>query len=170
MDRKSTANQNLLVMPKPEALALDAGGIILGHHWLMVHSLRDSLVPYPEAMYSLLGVIWGNVYFILGAKDSILAGRYPILGSCNHLGFKYRILGPCITYWAVYPTLGTMYSVTGSVAYPKGPSTQSLGSEPCSGGQEPRSQGRDLLQQTANAPLPGRPQGWRHIPTVASAP
>ena len=92
------------------------------------------------------------MYFILGAKDSTLAGRYPILGSCTHPGFKYPILGPCITYWAVYPTLGAMYPVTGSVAYPRAQVPNPWAVNPVLEARNP-SQGRDLSSRL-QMPLP----------------
>ena len=119
----------------------------------MVHSLRDSLVPYLEPCT----LSWGSsgaVYLILGAKDSILAPETPSWDHVPHPGFKYPIFWPCITYWAVYPNLGAMYPITGSVPYLRAQVPHPWAVNPVLEARNP-SQGRDLSNRL-QMPLPGR--------------
>lgn len=146
-------------MPKPEALGF-------GCRWNHTGaSLADGLsILSGTALYPILRPCTlscessGAMYLILGAKDSILAARYPILG-------------PCTPPWLQVPYLGAMHHILGSVSLlgchvphhwqcslSQGPSTPSSGSEPCPGGQEPQS-GQGSVQQTANALL-WEAQGW----------
>lgn len=165
MTRKSTANQNLL-MPKPEALGF-------GCRWNHTGaSLADGPFSQGQALYPILRpctLSWGSsgaMYFYSGSQRPSLSWQagtpswdhVTTLGSSTVSWGHASHTGQCIPPWVpCTPSL--------AVAYPRAQVPNP--SEPVLEARNP-SQGRDLSSRL-QMPLPGG-TGWRHIPTVASAP